>query len=128
LCPWKGCVHVYWTWTAKSLWSHFQTFYFVFMIATQTFFPISRKQQQSFYLRLPWSRLWQGWVPWLLKGLGIGSVRKWSAYWNAMNIKAGKVAWGSLPPSTNWLMTVGSIFHEPSMSICHASVGILYLV
>jgi hypothetical protein len=85
LCPWKGCVHVYWTWTwtAKSF---IIIFYFVFMIATQTFFPISREQQQSFYLRLPWRRLWQGWVPWLLKGLDLlgdwkasckSSVRKW---------------------------------------------------
>jgi hypothetical protein len=61
---------------------------------------------------------------------------KWSAYSNALYIKAEKVAWGSPPPSTNWLMAVGSIFHEPPLSICHAmakkfpdtSVGILYLV
>jgi len=39
---------------------------------------------------------------------------------NALNIKAEKVAWGSLPPYTNWLMAVGSFFHEPPLSICHA--------
>jgi hypothetical protein len=37
-----------------------------------------------------------------------------------LNIKAEKVAWGSLPPYTNWLVAVGSIFHEPPLSICHA--------
>ena len=35
--------------------------------------------------------------------------------------KAEKVAWGSLPPYTNWLMAVGSFFHEPPLSICHAT-------